>query len=93
MNTSPDMPASKPPSSRSPASRLRRLWSREEIDALGATTDLVTAASILGIGRTTAYALAKAGEFPVPVLRAGHRYVVGVARLRAVLGLDTDAGR
>lgn len=66
-----------------------RTWSPGEIRALGATTDLLTAASVLRIGRTKAYHLARAGEFPVPVLRTGRRYLVAVAHLLRVLGMDT----
>jgi hypothetical protein len=43
---------------------------------------------VLGIGRTTAYALARAGAFPVPVLRVGRRYIVAVGGLLAALGAD-----
>jgi hypothetical protein len=67
----------------------RRVWSVREIRALGATTDLVTAASVLRIGRTKAYQLASAGQFPVPVLRTGRRYMVAVPHLLHLLGLDT----
>jgi hypothetical protein len=66
-----------------------RPWSPGEIRALGATTDLLTAASVLRIGRTKAYHLARTGEFPVPVLRTGRRYLVAVAHLLRVLGMDT----
>lgn len=69
-----------------------RVWSPPEIRALGATTDLLTAASVLRIGRTKAYQLAAAGRFPVPVVRVGHRYVVAVGHLLHVLGLDTSLG-
>ena len=69
----------------------KRGWTEAEIRALGALTDLVTAGSILGMGRTTSHRLARDGEFPVPVLRHGHRYHVPVATLLRVLGLtDTD---
>jgi predicted site-specific integrase-resolvase len=65
-----------------------QVWSEQDIRALGAATDLVTAAAILGIGRSTAHALARAGEFPVPVIRVGHRYRVPVAPILQLLGLD-----
>lgn len=68
---------------------VSRTWRPEEIRALGATTDLLTAASVLRIGRTKAYQLASSGEFPVPVIRTGRRYVVAVAPLLRVLGMDT----
>ncbi len=62
---------------------------REELLALPASVDLVTAAKALGIGRTTAYQLARAGELPVPVLRLGVRYRVPTAALLAVLGISS----
>jgi hypothetical protein len=79
------------PSSDTPApARVSRprAWSPGEIHALGATTDLLTAASVLRIGRTKAYHLAQAGEFPVPVLRTGRCYLVAVAHLLRALGMD-----
>jgi predicted site-specific integrase-resolvase len=66
----------------------RRVWTEQDIRGLGAATDLVTAAAILGIGRSTAHALARAGEFPVPVIRVGRRYRVPVAPILQLLGLD-----
>jgi hypothetical protein len=33
--------------------------------------DVVTAAAVLGIGRTAAYALIRTGSWPTPVLRLG----------------------
>jgi hypothetical protein len=65
---------------------VARRWSVEQIRQLGVTTDIVTASSVLGIGRTTAYKLARDGHFPVPVLQVGTRYVVAVAHLLAALG-------
>ncbi|WP_245976357.1 helix-turn-helix domain-containing protein [Amycolatopsis palatopharyngis] len=65
-------------------------WSRERLRELGMTTDLLTAARILGIGRTTAYKLARAGTFPVPAVRIGHSYRIPVALLVELLGLDKE---
>ncbi|MGI8613720.1 MAG: hypothetical protein ACR2KL_07260 [Nocardioidaceae bacterium] len=65
-------------------------WTAEQLRALGVRTDLVTAASVLGIGRTTAHELARRDAFPVPVLRLGRRYVVPVAPVLRLLGLDYD---
>lgn len=58
---------------------------RQELLALGVSTDLQTAARALGIGRNTAYTLAQRGEFPTKVLRLGTRFVVPTAGLRALL--------
>ena len=59
----------------------------EEIDALGVSTDLVTAARALSISKSNAYAAARENRFPCRVIRVGSRYVVPVADLKAVLGL------
>jgi hypothetical protein len=58
-----------------------------EIAGLPAVTDLVTAGRALGLGRTKAYELARAGQFPCPVIRAGRTWLVPVAGLLAILGL------
>jgi predicted DNA-binding transcriptional regulator AlpA len=49
--------------------------------------DLMTAAAVLGLGRTKAYDLAKRGEFPVPVIRIGDTYRVPTAGLLRLLGI------
>jgi excisionase family DNA binding protein len=69
---------------------VRTVWSVADIRGLGASTDLVTAASVLGIGRTTAYAMARRGVFPVPVCRVGRRYRVPLAPILRLLALDAD---
>ena len=63
-------------------------WTRERLLALGVRTDLVTAGAALGIGRTTAYALARRGAFPVPVLKLGEKYVVPTAPLFELLAVE-----
>ena len=55
------------------------------------TLDIVTAGRLLGIGRTTAYQLARHGQFPAPVLRIGGGYRVPTAPLLTLLGLDSPA--
>jgi hypothetical protein len=69
----------------------KRVWTIDEVRRLGVATDLATAASVLQIGRTTAYGLVKAGSFPVKVLRIGKSYVVPVEGLLTVLRAD-DSG-
>ncbi|MCU1614800.1 MAG: hypothetical protein JWO98_2340 [Frankiales bacterium] len=64
---------------------------RDELLALPTTTELVTAAKALGIGRTTAYQLARSDQFPVKVLRLGARYRVVTSSLLAVLGIEPAA--
>jgi helix-turn-helix protein len=62
-----------------------------EISTLPAVVDLVTAGRVLGLGRTKAYELARAGEFPCRVLRVGKSYLVPTAGLLALLGLNIAA--
>ena len=59
----------------------QRSWSAKKVRGLGVTTDVVTAGSVLGIGRTNAYQMVREGRFPVPVRTNGRRYVVMVADL------------
>jgi predicted site-specific integrase-resolvase len=66
----------------------RQRWSPDQIRALGVTTDIVTAGSVLGIGRTTAYRLARSGTFPVPVLKIGNRYLVPITHLLRAVGIE-----
>jgi hypothetical protein len=68
------------------------VWSIERIRALGAVTDLRTAAQILGLSANTAYALARRDAFPVPVIRAGGQYRVPVQAILAVLGVCPPPG-
>lgn len=67
-----------------------------EIAQLPVMVDLLTAARVLGIGRTTAYTLAREGEFPCPVVRVGGAYkvpVLGLVRLLGIeLGTDSTGG-
>lgn len=59
-----------------------------QVRALGVHTDVTTAASVLGVSRSTAYDLIHRDEFPIPVLRVGSRIRVPVAPLLAALGQD-----
>ena len=63
-----------------------------DLGALPPALDIVTAGRLLGIGRTTAYQLARHNQFPVPVLRIGHGYRVPTAPLLALLGVDALSG-
>lgn len=71
---------------------LRGPLTRDELLALPAAVDVETAARAFGIGRTTAYVLAKANEFPCKVLRAGKAYRVVTADMLRVLEIATDDG-
>jgi hypothetical protein len=61
-------------------------WTVQAVRELGLTTDVETAGAVLGIGRTKAYELAQAGEFPVKILRVGRRYLVPTPALLELLG-------
>ncbi|MFW3172570.1 hypothetical protein [Geodermatophilus sp. CPCC 206100] len=56
--------------------------------ALPVVVDLVTAGSVLGMGRSSAYEAARRGEFPVPVMRIGSRYRVVTGHLLDLLGVE-----
>lgn len=65
-----------------------------EVAVLPSVVDLVTAARALGIGRTTAYALAREGKFPCKVIRVGGSYRVATLEVHRLLGLvatESDA--
>ena len=64
----------------------------DELNALPLTVDVVTAGRAFGIGRDVSYRLARRGDFPVPVLRAGKRFLVTKAALLGALGL-ADPGK
>lgn len=55
------------------------------------TVSLGQAADLLGIGRSTAYDLARRDEFPVPVLKIGRRRVVSKKRLAAYVDSEQVA--
>lgn len=74
-----------------PADEDRQVWSEDQVRGLGVATDLVTAAAILGIGRTTAHALVRADRFPVPVIRVGRRYRVPVAPILRLLAIPAES--
>lgn len=61
-----------------------------DLDQLPVVVNLVTAAAVLGIGRTTAYEMVRTGRWPTPVLRLGYRIRVPTAALRELLSLSTD---
>lgn len=84
MSPPADQPA---PSARAEVAGRRDL-TLGEVAALPATVDLVTAARALGIGRTTAHKLARAGRFPCPVLRPARAYRVPTAGLLKLLGIE-----
>ncbi|WP_308312989.1 DNA-binding protein [Streptomyces sp. ISL-1] len=60
----------------------------EELQALPATVNVVTAARALGIGPSKAYALIRSGEFPVKTLPLGNTVRVPTAALWKALGVE-----
>lgn len=64
----------------------KNAWTPEAVRGLGMTTDVETAASILGIGRTLAFELSKNDQFPIRLLRLGRRIRVPVSELLHYLG-------
>jgi predicted DNA-binding transcriptional regulator AlpA len=74
-----------------PTRGTRRVWTVEEIRALGVTCDVRTAAHVLGIGRTTAFELLRTKKFPVRTLQLGRARRVPVQELLAYVGALPDA--
>jgi hypothetical protein len=78
----------------------QRIWTVDEVLALGVRTDVPTAGEIIaGLCREEAYRMVKRGDFPVPVVRVGkNRLVVPVEPILRLLRIsspdpgDTDPG-
>ena len=64
---------------------------RTDLDHLPPLIDVLTAAAVLGIGRTLAYDLVRTDRFPTPVLRVGKLIRIPTAGLRRLLDADTAA--
>jgi hypothetical protein len=68
--------------------RIKAL-SEEEILALDPAVDIPTAGKAFGLGRTSSYALARTGKFPVEVLEFGPQsFRVTRASICAKLGIN-----
>lgn len=63
----------------------------EELLTLPVSVDLTTAGRAFGLGRTKAFELAKAGNFPCRVLRVGVKYRVPRSEILRALGIGADA--
>jgi hypothetical protein len=59
----------------------------EEMRALPASLDLETGGRCFRIGRSKSYELARSGEFPVPLIKVGSRYIVRRSDVLAALGV------
>jgi len=64
-----------------------------ELLALPVMVNLDTANQALDIGRTKGFALARTGQYPVPLKRIGNEYRVARADLFAYLGIDPKSDR
>jgi excisionase family DNA binding protein len=62
-----------------------------EHDEAPIAVDLLTAARMLGIGRTMAYRLVREGEWPTPLLRIGKLIRVPMDPLRELLRQGSEA--
>ncbi len=69
------------------AAACRVSMTRAELLALPVAVDLATAARAFGLGRPTAYELARRRESPCRVLQVGSSYRVPTADLLRVLGI------
>ncbi len=58
-----------------------------DLTKLPPTVDIVTAARILGVGRTVAYELVREGAWPTPVIHVGRKIRVPTASLLVLLGV------
>ncbi|WP_018502558.1 hypothetical protein [Parafrankia discariae] len=66
----------------------RGQWTARQLQALPVTVDVETAGSALGMGLWKARALIRDGQFPVPVIRHGCRYIVPTSPILALLGVE-----
>jgi len=60
----------------------------EQARNLPPVVDVLTAAAILGIGRTAAYELIRIGQWPTPILRFGKLIRVPSAPLLELVGVS-----
>ena len=58
---------------------------RDPLASLPPVIDLMRAAQLLGLGRTTAYKLVRRGEWPTPIIRIGRQIRIPTAPLRELL--------
>lgn len=72
---------------RRPAITQQRPSRMPRSSTLPPTLDVVTAARLLGVGRTVAYRMVRRGEWPTHVVRAGRKILIPTAPLLEFLGL------
>jgi hypothetical protein len=77
----------------SPRTKRTKPWTPEEIRALGARMDGVTACEVVyDVGRMKAYELMAKGAVDFPLIRRGRGYVVPTSAVVTLLRLDEQAG-
>ena len=70
----------------------QRIWTPDDVKALGVRTTVPIAGEIIaGLCRDEAYRSVKRGDFPVPVISCGRRLVVPVAPILELLGIKPEA--
>src|SRR5579863_4307429 len=72
-------------------SKVMHAMSEAELLALPSAVDLTTAGRAFGIGRTKAYELARAGEFPCKVIPVGPKFRVPRKAIWAALDIEPPA--
>jgi len=66
----------------------RRVWTPGEVKALGVRTTVPIAGEIIaGLCKDESYRMVHRGEFPVPVIKVGHRLVVPTAPILRLLDI------
>lgn len=65
---------------------------KDELLALPVSVDLTTAGRAFGLGRTRAYELARAGQFPCRVIPVGRKFRVPRSALLEALGIADSVG-
>ena len=63
-------------------------FSEDDLRNLPPVVDLPTAAAVLGVGRTAAYELVRAGRWPTPVLRLGKLIRIPTSHLLELVGVE-----
>jgi hypothetical protein len=74
-----------PPGDPGPPKQTREVVEPKPVPA---SIDLMSAARLLGIGRTCAYGLVRTGRWPTPVIRLGRCIRIPTRPLLALLDLD-----
>jgi excisionase family DNA binding protein len=62
-----------------------------DLTKLPPTVDIVTAARILGVGRTVAYELVREGTWPTEVIRLGRKIRIPSSPLLNLVGIDSTS--